>query len=306
MWNTLVVNPLVQFLLFLTEAIQSIGIPYAFGFAIVILTILLKVLTYPLSVKQIRAMRAQQALQPKLAELQKKYGKDRERMSQEQMKLYREAGVNPLGGCLPLLVQMPILWGIFSALRHPALQVISDPGFFIIKNLLCPGPTCTIEGWPSGIGWVWPLPPAVGWDVALGYLPLPILLIGTQLLMQRFTTMSTPGADGQARTMNTMSMVFSLLFGYYTLILPASLSLYYIMFNILQMAQQYFATRSTTTPASRSSDLSKRLAASLSNINGRSEGLEVAEVVSNNDRDDDSESTAKSARRTRRKRRKQR
>ena len=261
-WNSIVVGPIVQFLLFLTETIQSLGIPFAFGFAIIALTLLLKIITYPLSVKQIRSMKAQQALQPRLAELQKKYAKDRERMSQEQMKMYREAGVNPLGGCLPLLIQMPILWGLFSAFRNPALQVISDSSFFFIPNLHCPGPTCTIPDWPSGVGWLWPLPPTVGWEVAIGYLPLPILLVATQILLQRFTAMATPtGTGSQAKTMGTMSMMFSLLFGYYSLIFPASLSLYYIIFNLLSVAQQYIATRSTEVTPSVSSRLANELAA---------------------------------------------
>jgi YidC/Oxa1 family membrane protein insertase len=241
MWDTLVVTPLVKVLVFLTDAFQSLGIPYPFGFAIIALTLLLKIITYPLSLQQIRSAKAMQSLKPKLDELQKKYGKDRERLAQEQMKLYGEAGVNPLGGCLPLLIQLPILWGLFSALRHPELEAITNASFFFIHDLHCP----SCSAWPPGTGWLWPLPPAVGWNIAAGYLALPILLIATQILLQRFTAAAAPsGDDAQMRTMNTKTTVFALLFGYYSLIFPASLSLYYIVFNLLTIAQQYIASRS--------------------------------------------------------------
>jgi YidC/Oxa1 family membrane protein insertase len=239
MWDTLIVNPLVQGLLFLNNAFQSLGIPYHFGWAIIVLTIIFKVVTLPLNLKQIRAIKAQQELQPKLAELQKKYGKDRERLAQEQMKLYKEAGVNPLGGCLPLLIQWPILIALFSALRHPSLASIENASFFFLADLHCP----SCAHWPQGISWLWPFPPAVGWNVALPYLTLPALLIVTQIVLQKMSTVPAPGGDNsQARTMNTISIVFSLIFGYYSLIFPASLSLYYIVFNLFSIVQQYFVT----------------------------------------------------------------
>lgn len=234
-----IINPLVQLILFLNNTIQSLGIPYHFGWAIIVLTIILKIVTLPLNLQQIRAIKAQQELQPKLAELQKKYGKDRERLAQAQMELYKEAGVNPLGGCLPLLIQLPILWALFGALQHPSLAAIPDASFFILSDLHCP----SCASWPSGTGWLWPFPPKVGWDVALPYLILPVLLIATQLIQQKMSMASSPSAGGsQAQTMNTVSIVFALLFGYYSLIFPASLSLYYIVFNIFGIVQQYFVT----------------------------------------------------------------
>ncbi|MCC7353713.1 MAG: membrane protein insertase YidC [Anaerolineae bacterium] len=232
-----IINPLVQLILFLNNTIQSLGIPYHFGWAIIVLTIILKVVTLPLNLRQIRSMKAQQELQPRLAELQKKYGKDRERMAQAQMELYKEAGVNPLGGCLPLLVQLPILWALFGALQHRSLAEIPNASFFILSDLHCP----SCAAWPANVGWLWPFPPAVGWNVALPYLILPVLLVGTQLIQQKMSTAAMPTAGGsQAQTMGTISIVFSLLFGYYSLIFPASLSIYYIVFNILGIVQQYF------------------------------------------------------------------
>ena len=117
LWQTLVVWPLANALLWLNDALVDLGAgANSWGFAIILFTAIIKVITLPLTITQIRGMQAQRELQPRIQELQKKYGKDREKLSQEQMKLYQEAGVNPLSGCLPLLVQMPILFGLYSAI----------------------------------------------------------------------------------------------------------------------------------------------------------------------------------------------
>ncbi|MFN2136261.1 MAG: YidC/Oxa1 family membrane protein insertase, partial [Candidatus Promineifilaceae bacterium] len=116
-WQTFVVWPLAKALIWLNTLLVNIGFGVnSWGFAIILFTAIIKVITLPLTISQIRGMQAQRELQPKIQELQKKYGKDREKISQEQMKLYQEAGVNPLSGCLPLLIQMPILFGLYAAI----------------------------------------------------------------------------------------------------------------------------------------------------------------------------------------------
>ena len=87
-----------------------------FWLAIIVFTIIVRLAMTPLMLPQQRSAKKMQELQPRLKELQKKYGKDREKLSQEQMKLYREAGVNPLGGCLPMLVQFPIWIGLYRSI----------------------------------------------------------------------------------------------------------------------------------------------------------------------------------------------
>jgi YidC/Oxa1 family membrane protein insertase len=90
-----------------------------FGFAIVILTIVFRVVLLPLGIKQIKSMQAMQALQPKIKEIQKKYKGNKQKVQEQTMKLYQEYGVNPLGGCLPLLLQFPILIAMYSVIRAP-------------------------------------------------------------------------------------------------------------------------------------------------------------------------------------------
>ena len=95
--------------------LAPIGLP-SYGWSIILVTVLIRALLYPLTKKQMQSMKKMQSVQPKMKELQEKYGKDREKLSQKQMELYREEGVNPAGGCLPLLIQMPILFAFYYAL----------------------------------------------------------------------------------------------------------------------------------------------------------------------------------------------
>ncbi|MEO8422555.1 MAG: YidC/Oxa1 family membrane protein insertase [Actinomycetota bacterium] len=99
-----------------------------YGLSIIVLTIVIKVVLLPLGVKQIKSMQAMQSIQPKIKELQKKFKGNKEKVQQETMKLYKDAGVNPLGGCLPLLLQFPILIAMYAVLRAPQLQPVDVDG----------------------------------------------------------------------------------------------------------------------------------------------------------------------------------
>jgi YidC/Oxa1 family membrane protein insertase len=99
-----------------------------YGLSIIVLTIVIKVILLPLGVKQIKSMQAMQSIQPKVKELQKKYKGNKAKVQEETMKLYKEAGVNPLGGCLPLLLQFPILIAMYAVIRAPQLQPVDDAG----------------------------------------------------------------------------------------------------------------------------------------------------------------------------------
>ncbi|MGE5588841.1 MAG: YidC/Oxa1 family membrane protein insertase [Clostridia bacterium] len=104
-----IINSIVQFLR---------GVTGSDGLAIIVLTVLLKVVTYPLTVKQTKAMEEMKLLQPKVKEIQEKYKSQPEEMQKRVMELYREHKVNPLGGCWPTLIQLPIIWALFTALRN--------------------------------------------------------------------------------------------------------------------------------------------------------------------------------------------
>jgi YidC/Oxa1 family membrane protein insertase len=214
--------------------IEGSGIPYPFGFAIILFTLLIKLVTMPLTLQQLRASRAMQQMQPELEKLKKKYKGDKEKMSQAQMQMYKEAGVNPLGGCLPMLVQFPVWIALYRALFSLANQGVLSEGFLWIPSLAGP-----VDQFP-GLKWLWPLPPAVGWEVAAAYLVLPVLTVVSQLIVQRM--MATPNPDSQQASMNQMMTFMPLMFGFFALQVPQGLALYWVTSNLFSLIQQYFIT----------------------------------------------------------------
>ena len=178
-----------------------------YGVAIILMTIVIKILLYPLTVKQIKSMKAMQDLQPKMKELQEKFKDKPEKLQQEMAALYKNSGVNPLAGCLPLLAQMPILMGIFFAIRD--YSYIGDPTFFWLSNL----------------------------SVADHIYVLPILSAVTTYIQQKQTM-----NDENPQT--KMMMYFMPIFiGYISINFPSGLVLYWVVSNIAQIIQQWWMYR---------------------------------------------------------------
>src|SRR5947207_7574707 len=108
-----------------------------YGVAIIILTVLLRIVVLPLGIKQIKSMGAMQAIQPKLSEIKKKYKGNSQKIQEETMRLYKEAGVNPLGGCLPLLLQFPILIAMYAVIKPPQFAPVTpqrSPSAYSVAN----------------------------------------------------------------------------------------------------------------------------------------------------------------------------
>jgi YidC/Oxa1 family membrane protein insertase len=226
--------------------LAGLGVVYHWGWAIIVFTGIVKLITFPLTLQQIRGMQAQKDLQPRLQELQKKYGKDREKLAAEQMKMYQEAGVNPLSGCLPLLIQMPILFGLYAALVAVG-PMLENAGFFWIPDLSFPAYTMGAGLIPEWITTAWS---TGNYDLLIAYLILPILLVVTQFVMQKWMTPTPVGADpGQAKMTQNMTLFMTLFFGFFTLSVPAGLTLYWVTSNLLQMLQQWAVTKFFVKPA---------------------------------------------------------
>ncbi|NPA90469.1 MAG: YidC/Oxa1 family membrane protein insertase [Chloroflexi bacterium] len=238
MLHTIFVEPLVFLLETFNKLFVSLGVPYSYGFAIIAVTLFLRLLMLPLTLKSMSSMRRMQELQPQLDALKKKYKNDQQKLLQAQQALYREAGVNPLGGCLPMLIQMPILFGFYYAVRELAQsgKLVNQP-FFWIPDLAFPDVS-------QGLSWLWPLPPSVGWETAIRYLILPILLVITQILTQKLSTSQSSTSDNpQAKAMNQMMWLMSFMFFYITLTVPSALTLYWVTSNILGLLQQLYVNR---------------------------------------------------------------
>jgi YidC/Oxa1 family membrane protein insertase len=189
-----------------------------YGLAIVLLTTAVRLAMYPLSVKQYESMHAMSKIQPKVKELQKKHGKDAQKFQQESMALYKEHNVNPLGGCLPLLLQFPIMIALFTTLRNEeVIKIMLESGastFFWIKNLgmVDPAVILTIGKFPIT--------------------PLGILIGISTYLTQKTMVVSD---QSQAKMMAWMPILMVFFAGAF----PAGVSIYWITSNLLMAAQQY-------------------------------------------------------------------
>jgi YidC/Oxa1 family membrane protein insertase len=171
-----------------------------------------------------RSMKRMQTVQPQLQQLQKQYKNDKEKLMQEQMRIYKEHGVNPVAGCLPMVVQMPVWLALYGALSHLARETEKFPAFaqpFLwIPNL--GQPEFHVQNFPY---------------------QLPILAILTAITQWMTTRMSMqPSQDPQQQTMNQMMQFMPIMFLFFSLNVPAGLVLYWVTSNLYQMVQQYFLT----------------------------------------------------------------
>jgi YidC/Oxa1 family membrane protein insertase len=219
-------NPFTTALLFLYQFLgQNIVL------SIVVFTVLTRVLTYPLSYQQIKSSKAMQELQPKLKQLQEKHKGDREKLAQEQMRLYREHGVNPLAGCLPLLIQMPILFGLYGAinasLASTPLQILDLQHRLLVPDLARLVPLHNQFLW---LNLALPDPTFI----------LPILVVATTWLQSKLMTPTPTNADPKdpsAAMSRNMTIMMPLMIGMFSLSFASGLSIYWVVSNLVGIAQ---------------------------------------------------------------------
>ncbi|HEX2619442.1 MAG TPA: YidC/Oxa1 family membrane protein insertase, partial [Phototrophicaceae bacterium] len=234
-WDFLV-NPLVTLLtLFYSVLGNNIVL------AIALLTVIIRLATSPLLIQQQRSAAAMQEVQPKLKKIQEQYKNDREKLSQEQMKLYQEHGINPLGGCLPLVVQLPILFALYATITHALAatpyQLIDNAGRLLMPNLESLVPLNKI--W---LNMDLTQAPTIQTSVAPWALALPLLVLITTWLQSKLTIpTSQPNPDGkpnQAEMMSRqMTTIMPIMFGFFALNFPIGMSIYFIVGNLVGIAQ---------------------------------------------------------------------
>ncbi|KAM0953561.1 putative membrane insertase YidC/ALB3/OXA1/COX18, membrane insertase YidC/Oxa1 [Dioscorea sansibarensis] len=223
----------------LKDGLSAIHVPYAYGFAIILLTVIVKIATLPLTKRQVESTLAMQNLQPKIKAIQERYAGNQERIQLETSRLYRQAGVNPLAGCFPTLATIPVWIGLYQALSNVANEGLLTEGFFWIPTLS--GPT-TIAARQSGAGISWLIPfvdghPPLGWSDTAAYLVLPVLLVISQYASMEL--MKPPQTDDPASKNSLLVFKFlPLMIGYFSLSVPSGLSLYWLTNNLLSTAQQ--------------------------------------------------------------------
>ncbi|KAK9104275.1 hypothetical protein Scep_021119 [Stephania cephalantha] len=238
-WLSGVANLMESVLKVLKDGLSALHVPYAYGFAIILLTVLVKAATFPLTKKQVESAMAMRSLQPQVKAIQQRYAGDQERIQRETARLYKLAGVNPLAGCLPTLATIPVWIGLYRALSNVANEGFLTEGFFWIPSLA--GPT-TIAAKQNGSGFSWLFPfvdgqPPLGWPDTLAYLVLPVLLVVSQYVSVQIMQSSQVN-DPNMKNSQAITKFLPLMIGYFALSVPSGLSLYWLTNNILSTTQQ--------------------------------------------------------------------
>lgn len=240
-WFAGLANILESFLKVLEQGLVGLNVPYAYGFSIILLTLIIKVATFPLTKKQVESTMAMQNLSPKLKTIQTKYAGDQERIQLETARLYKQAGVNPLAGCLPTLATLPVFIGLYQALSNVAKEGVLTEGFFWIPSLAGPVSLAERDG-GSGISWLVPFidgTPPLGWADTAAYLVLPVLLVVSQFYSMQI--MQPPQSDDPAQKNTQLILKFlPLMIGWFSLTVPSGLSLYWMTNNILSTGQTVY------------------------------------------------------------------
>lgn len=226
MFDAVLIRPLINAMLLLYKFLGGETI-----LAVAAVTLILRLVLTPLQLKQQQTAKRQQEIKPKLDELQKKYKDDKEKLAQEQMKLYQEIGVNPLGGCLTLLIQLPLMIGLYQAiirvLASTPLQLLALPG--------------DIYNWIPSLSTLIPLKSQFLWlDLALPdpFYVLPVLVVLTSWFYQKL--IMPPSADPQSEAMSKqMTIMMPLMTGFFAATYASGLAIYFLISNLVGILQYY-------------------------------------------------------------------
>ena len=232
MWDS-IINPFVTTLTFLYSILGSNIV-----LSIVVFTVLVRLITYPLTMQQQRSTKAMQQLQPELKKIQEKYKGDREKLSAEQMALYRQYGINPMGGCLPLVIQLPIMLGLYQAIIF-SLAATPYQLMELSGRLLIPGLDHLVPLQNSWLGLNLTQPPGPANVISFA---LPVLVVITTWLQFRSTMPApAPSEDGKpsagAGMTQSMGTIMPVMYGFFALQFSIGLSIYFIVSNVVGILQ---------------------------------------------------------------------
>ncbi len=248
MWDLLFVDPITNMLLFFYKFLGQETV-----LAVALVTLVVRLLLTPLTINQQRSMRKQRDMQPRMKAIQEKYKNDRERLAQEQMKLYQEGGMNPVSGCLPSLIQLPLMIGLYQGIiRVLAATPISllDLSRHIYQiDWLNLNPLIPLKSQFLWLDLAMPDP----WFI------LPVLVAASSWLMQK--VMTPPSADPQTQSMNqSMQLTMPLFMLFISVNYASGLSVYFLISNIIGVAQ-FYLLRGAEEPAVDTAALAKPSAA---------------------------------------------
>lgn len=229
LWNTAVFQPMLNGLILLYGLFF-----HNFGLTVVIFTVLVRLVILPLTMRQLHAAKAMSRLQPELSKLQKRYANDRQRLSQEQIRLYKEHGVNPLGCAVPTLIQFPVWIGLYQSIL--AALAATPENLMNLSRHLYPSLSQVHELVPLDSRFLW-------LDLASPdpFFLLPVLVAGSGWLQQKMSTMPTDDPRQQQMN-NTMQWMMPMMFGFFTVSFASGLAIYWFISNAISIVIQYFVT----------------------------------------------------------------
>ena len=224
-WDLIILQPMINVVIGLSDILFS-----NFGLTIIIAAIIVRGALYPLTRRQLRATKAMQSLQPKIAELQKKHGKDKQKLAQEQMRLYKESGVSPAGCLGPMLIQMPIWIALYQAIIR--ILAVSPDSFLNLSHYLYNWPI-VYSALPLNNHFLW-------MNLAVPDFFLAILVGASMWITQKMMTpVSTDPKQKSQTQMMTIMMPF--MFFFLSMSFPSGLALYWVASNLITIVMQYFA-----------------------------------------------------------------
>lgn len=228
-WDYPILNPLINAIVASSHFFFG-----SFGLTIIVFTIIIRAATFPLTLRQLRVTKAMQGIQSQMTELRQKYGKDQQRLAQEQLKLYRQSGMNPLGCILPLFVQLVISIALYQSIIK--VLALTPEDFLNLSERLYPTWSLNFSLVPLNSQFLWLN--LAGPDTLL---VLPILVGVTQWAMQKMTTVPTTNPSQQSQN-QMMLLMMPIMFAFLTLSFPSGLALYWVTSNIIGIVMQYFVT----------------------------------------------------------------
>ncbi|MBI2025873.1 MAG: YidC/Oxa1 family membrane protein insertase [Candidatus Levybacteria bacterium] len=256
MFDAIVVNPLLNILLLSYKVLSTFAIPFALGFSIIVLTIIIRLVLYPLTTAQLKASKKMQDIAPHVSRLKEKHKGDAKTLQAETMKLYKEFGVNPAAGCLPVLIQLPVIWGLYSVL----IKVINLGGNAISEvNKLAYSDFLKLDRpWDVYFFGI-PLAQNPGQlisSIGPAVLLVPLLTGIFQFIQSKMMMTSSPHKNDKqievkdkkknedfASAFATQSLyIFPVMIGFLSYTFPIGLSLYWNTFTIFGIIQQYKIT----------------------------------------------------------------
>jgi len=239
MWDTIVIQPFVNVLLLINSVVNN------FGISIILFTILIRLLMHPLTVKQFKATQGMQTLQtdPRYKKIQEKYKDDKERLAQEQMKLYKELGINPMGSCLPTLIQFPLILGLWQSVVRA--MAASPFELFRLAQSIYPGFVEPAAVLPLQNRFLWMNlgQPERVTVFGIGIPVLTILVVASTYLQSKVMEPPSTGNDQSAMMTKSMSIYMPLLMGFMAYSLASGLALYFFASNVIGIIQQAFIGR---------------------------------------------------------------